>query len=132
MAVMTSEGRSQNLKTDSTFLPNTQLRTALRIIEKAKLQEEELRLVKEQNVFLYQRINVKDSVIRAGANTTTAYQSMVDNYEKDRGLWQTQVAIQSATASVLSKDLKRQKRKTFLVGLTGALSTAGLLYLLIK
>ena len=126
--LLTSQGHSQRLKNDSTCLPNTQLRLALKLIEKGKAATTALLVQKDQNELLRVRIRVKDSVISLQQKRDTVYQQLVDGYQKDNQRLQEQSEARAAVIAKMRQDIKKQKRKTFLTYLAGLLTAAGLAY----
>lgn len=79
---MTLFAVSQNSKKDSvTCIPNVQLRTALRLIEKGKFAEQQLQ-VADSNIFILEtRISNKDQIILKFDTLENQYKTLVANAE---------------------------------------------------
>ena len=78
--LMTLCGRSQPSRSDSTLLPNGQLRIALQKIEQGKQCAEELKLQQQANDILYLRLSVRDSIIYSYKSKGDLLNDLLDNY----------------------------------------------------
>lgn len=136
MLLMTFSGSSQNSRqiqhSDSTIVPNEQLRAALKLIEKGKLCEKELSLLGRQVVMLENRLNIKDSIVGILYDRLDIAERIRETYRRDSSLYEMEVAGLNGVITVLKKDLKKQKRKTF-IARAGMVAIAGVsAYLLLK
>lgn len=82
MAAWTSKGISQNSSDSVTFIPNTQLRKAINLIENGKIVKQELELVKERSVVLEYRISTKDSIISQYLTKEKNWNKIDANYKQ--------------------------------------------------
>jgi hypothetical protein len=117
---------------DSTCLPNSQLKLALKKIEEGKLAIAELKLEQSENELLNKRIAIKDSIIAAHLNRHSYSERIIDSYKRSEASYEEQLKISGREIARLQKDLKRQKRKTFFAKVTGLVATAGTIYFFIK
>ena len=129
-------GSSQNLqpiqRSDSTLVPNVQLRAALKLIEKGKMCERELELVGRQVLLLEWRVRVKDSVIESLHKRIDIAAQIRETYRRDSSIHVMEVAGLNCVITGLKKDLKKQKRKTF-IARAGMVAIAGVgAYLILK
>lgn len=123
--------RSQSLK-DSTLIPNTQLRIALKLIETGKQDAEELNMQRQYNSLLLKRIELRDSIIN-NLETLNDYNGLIiKDYITSEQLLIHQKTNLEKDVSYLEKQLKRQKRKTVFTSITSAvgISAAALLLIL--
>lgn len=97
---------------DSTCLPNTQLRAALKLIEKGRQCEYELELHQQALSIAERRMMTKDSIISIMADRINIAGAIRETYERDVELYQIENRSLSLTIAGLKKDLKKQKRKT--------------------
>ena len=123
-------GKSQKLP-DSTMLPNQQIKTLLKIAKELQYTSAELANVKQENNLLYQRITVKDTLIAQGEVKADLLNKMVENkiLETENLLQQKSLLMDCIKQS--EKNLRKQKHKTFFVGLLGTLTNALVTFLFI-
>ena len=136
ICLTTFYGSSQNLqpiqRSDSTLVPNVQLRAALKLIEKGKMCERELELVGRQVLLLEWRVRVKDSVIESLHERIDIAAQIRETYRRDSALHALEVVGLTDVITGLKKDLKKQKRKTF-IARAGMVAIAGVgAYLILK
>lgn len=135
MLLMTFSGSSQSSRTrysDSTIVPNEQLRAALKLIEKGKLCEKELGHIGKQVSLLENRLKIKDSVVAILYDRLDIADQIRETYRRDSSLYVMEVAGLNGVITVLKKDLKKQKRKTF-IARAGMVAIAGVsAYLILK
>lgn len=117
---------------DSTLLPNDQLRLALQKIEEGKQCAQELQLQKEQNKLLYQRIDVKDSIILKYKTVSETLNHLIDNYKLSESNLESQTELQAKGIKKLERSLKWQKVKTLFTAGAGIVGIGTLAYLFIK
>lgn len=128
-------GHSQSLN-DSTCLPNSQLKLALQKIEQLKQCEKELEASNRENYLLFQRIDIKDSIIVAMADKMQVVSNVTESYRRENTLLESDVAQLKVMYAALEKkyktDVGRQKRKKIFSQITtiGLAAFAG--YLILK
>lgn len=111
---------------DSSLIANKDLRKAAILIEQGKSCKALLSLQEQRGELLLLRIGVKDSIISSHALNATAYESIISNYKKTVTNYEEAIAIKDKT---YAKEIKKQKLKTFFIGLISALTIG---YLLVK
>ncbi|HRN93070.1 MAG TPA: hypothetical protein PLS87_11670 [Ferruginibacter sp.] len=136
MLLTTFCGSSQNLlrtqHSDSTIVPNDQLRAALKLIEKGKLCEKEVDLLGRQVAMLENRLNIKDSIVGILNDRLSIAEQIRETYRRDSSIYEMEVAGLNGVIIGLKKDLKKQKRKTF-IARAGMVAIAGVgAYLILK
>jgi hypothetical protein len=109
----------------TTCLPNSQLRTAIYLIERGKLDSAKV-------VLLNARIAIKDSLLAIGAKTEESYKVTIASYEKELALVDDALKELNAQIAKLELALKRQKKKTVWVAILSAAGTATLFILVNK
>lgn len=128
-------GHSQSLN-DSTCLPNSQLKLALQKIEQLKQCEKELEASNRENYLLFQRIDIKDSIIVAMADKMQVVSNVTESYRRENTLLESDVAQLKVMYAALEKkykaDVGKQKRKKIFSQITtiGLAAFAG--YLILK
>lgn len=130
--LLSFQGLSQSSKTDSTVIANSQLKIALKKIEQGKLDAQQLALQIRGNEILRERLLVKDSIIATYQQKEKTDQQLQLSYQQEINSYQLQMNLQNNAIQGLQKKWKQQKRKTFIVGLAGFLTTTGIAYLFIK
>lgn len=122
-----SEGISQT-STDTTCLPNSQLKKVINRIEACKVIEEELNLSKSQLTVANQRVFLKDSIISKlhlqGAN----YERLIENYKKTETTFRSIVDTQEKQINLQKKLIRRKGFSKWIVGALGL----GIGYLIAK
>lgn len=108
---MTYNGISQIVSTDSTSIPNTQLKKAINIIELGKVYKEELNVSVIKIGKLEGLINTKDEIIdeqkkknQYKDSVIVAYKSIVQNMNKS-------LSNAEVSFSLQTKKLRREKLK---------------------
>ena len=113
-------------------MPNVQLRAALKLVERGKLCERELLLTERQVMLLQWRLGVKDSVIESLHERIDIATQIREAYRRDSALHALEVVGLTGIITGLEKDLKKQKRKTF-IARVGMVAIAGVgAYLILK
>ena len=100
----TSKGISQNSTDSVTYIPNSQLRKAINLIENGKVVKKELELTKERSVVLEYRISVKDSVI-------SQYQKKEVNWNKIDANYKSQILNYEDYARNSQKIFEEQRKQ---------------------
>ena len=118
----TKLSHSQTTTIDATLVPNAKLRDAAKLIEKGKICEQRVELMKKKIAFLNQRIAIKDSIISIHGEKDTAQLRIVETYKAEVTNLIEQRDLAKKEMLHQNKLLKRQKRKTVI----GILGTAGL------
>ncbi len=113
-----SEGISQS-STDTTCLPNNQLKRIINRIEACKIIEEELTLSKSQLQLANQRINLKDSVISKLHLQEANYERLVQNYKKTESTFRAVVDTQEKQINLQKKLIRRKGFSKWIVGALG-------------
>jgi hypothetical protein len=125
--LIASEGISQT-STDTTCLPNSQLKKVINRIEACKVIEEELTLSKSQLTVSNERVIVKDSIISKlhlqGAN----YERLIENYKKTETTFRSIVDTQEKQINLQKKLIRRKGFSKWIVGALGL----GIGYLIAK
>jgi hypothetical protein len=100
------------------------LRTALRLIEKGKFAEEQLRIADSSISVLEARIMTKDQVISKYDSLENSYKSLVSNAEGHVKVAEEKSRLDLEWVNKLNNDLRKQKRKTKLAWVIGGAATA--------
>lgn len=115
-----------------TCIPNSKLQLAAKLIEKGKLDSIELDVQRSNVILLNQRIATKNDIIAEYQLKDSTYKRIFSNYDQEQKNMLDQVVLANKQVLVLQKDVRRQKRKTFITGLAGLLATGLTLYLTTK
>jgi Tfp pilus assembly protein PilF len=135
ISLLTLPGLTQSSKpksSDSTCLPNSQLKLALKKIEEGKLAIAELKLEKSENILLNRRIAIKDSIIASHVQKYSYSENIIESYKRAMDTYDEQLKIAGREISQLKKDVKKQKRKTFFARVVATVATTGAIYFMIK
>ncbi len=116
--LIASEGISQT-STDTTCLPNTQLKKIINRIEACKVIEEELTLSKEQLNLAQGRINLKDTTIAKLQLQGANYERLIDNYKKTETSYRSVVDNQQKQINLQNKLIRRKGFSKWIVGALG-------------
>lgn len=116
----------------TTIIENEWLRNAAKLIEKGKIDAERVKLLNEKIDLLNQRIALKDSIISNHTVKDTAQARVVDSYKAEVVNLKEQRDIAVKEMKAQNKQLRRQKRKTVLVGFGTAAVAVGAYFLFIK
>lgn len=123
---------SQSSRNDSTTLPNTQLRAALKLIEEGKLCADVLKLKESQNELLKNKIDNKDSIIANMYLRLSIASDIKETYVRDLKVYTAQNTSLAVQIMKLEKEIRKQKRKTTWsrIGTFAVVAVGG--YLLLK
>lgn len=121
LLVVTAYG-AHSQTSDTTCLPNTQLKQALKLIEQGKVDRIELEQVKGQQVQLQEIVKGKDERIVNLQQQVTTGDVMNANLT-------TQNNLKDQTIASLNKALKKQKTKTVLAGISAVLISGAVIFL---
>lgn len=116
--LIASEGISQT-STDTTCLPNTQLKKVINRIEACKVIEEELTLSKQQLSLATDRINLKDSTISKFQVQGANYERLIENYKKTETTYRAVVDTQEKQLVLQKKLIRRKGFSKWIVGALG-------------
>ncbi len=116
--LIASEGISQT-SSDTTCLPNTQLKNVINRLETCKVIEEELNTTKEQVGVLNNRIILKDSIIGKFQIQTNNYTQVIDNYSRNLKNLENVVSNLKLEVNLQRKAIRRQKLTKWISGLIG-------------
>jgi signal recognition particle GTPase len=114
------------------LLPNTQLRTALKLIEIGKQCEKTLLLTEKQMTLLEKQMSLKDSIISTVREEILMRSQVIDYYKVEIKNVDYQLTNYKSQVKTLEKSLKVQKVKTFFTGFIGVAGMGILTYLLLK
>lgn len=116
--LIASEGISQT-STDTTCIPNTQLKKVINRIEACKVLEEELALSKEQLNLAKDRINLKDTTILKLQLQGSNYERLIENYKKTETTFRSIVDNQEKQIVLQKKLIRRKGFSKWIVGALG-------------
>jgi len=116
--LIASEGISQT-STDTTCIPNTQLKKVINRIEACKVLEEELALSKEQLNLAKDRINLKDTTILKLQLQGSNYERLIENYKKTETTFRSIVDNQEKQIILQKKLIRRKGFSKWIVGALG-------------
>lgn len=121
LLILTASGvHSQT--SDTTCLPNAQLKAALKLIEQGKVDKVELEQVKGQQVQLQEIVKGKDErIVNLSAQITNLSQQ-TENLSQ-------QSTLKDQTITSLNKALRKQKTRTVLAGLSAVLISGAVIFL---
>lgn len=133
MVLLTLCVHSQNSKTsDSTTIPNSQLRAALKLVEQGKHCAEVLALTQKQIELLNAKIDIKDSIIATVYARLAIAADVKQTYINDIKIYEVENKSLNSQIAQLQKSVKKQKRKTTFSRITtlGLAAVAG--YIILK
>ena len=114
---------SQIASDSVTCIPNIQLRKAINLIEKGKVVEEELKLTKEREKYLENRLVIKDSIIYHYATKEQYFKKLDSNYQIELGNLKQVVFNDKLIYNLQSSKIIGLKRKKWLFLAVGSLTT---------
>jgi len=114
---------SQIASDSVTSIPNSQLRKAINLIEKGKVMEEELKLTKEREKYLENRLVIKDSIIYHYATKEQYFKKLDSNYQIELGNLKQVVFNDKLIYNLQSSKIIGLKRKKWLFLAVGSLTT---------
>lgn len=115
---------------DSSLIPNSQLRTALKLIEEGKQCAEVLKLTELQNGLLINKIDLKDSIITTMYNRLSIITDIKETYVRDVKLYMLENNALRVKVAEGEKALKKEKRRAKL-GRLATVAAAGIVAALI-
>ena len=113
-----SVGISQT-SSDTTCLPNAQLKKAINLIERGKVAEEELGHTKQLVTILENKVTVKDSVITKLFAEKDIYTNLVRNYEQQVSNDKNIIKNLEKSITLEKRISRKQKLSKWIVGLAG-------------
>ena len=116
----------------TTTIENEWLRNAAKLIEKGKVDAERIKLLNEKISLLEQRIAIKDSMIRVSVLKDTIDSKVIETYKAEVQNLKDQRDIAVSEMKKQNKALRRQKRKTVLVGIGTAGSAVAAYFIFLK
>lgn len=132
---MTLSANSQTSK-DSTKLPNSQLRIALKLIEEGKYCSKERDLLQKQNDILYQRLDQKDTTIAIQDRRLAVRDQIESTYEMKGKIYEAENAAlikkNKDEKEAADMALKKSKAKLTTWKIGTVLVAGGAAYLLLK
>jgi hypothetical protein len=101
---MISKGISQNSIDSVTCIPNNQLRNAIKKLEECQIIKEQLIISQENNGYLLNRIEIKDSIINIYKQADSLQNQQKENFEylinnlnkqaeNNKKIWEAQTKI---------------------------------------
>lgn len=127
---------SQTSKSDTTCLPNSQLKAALVKIEQGKQAAFELKAAKRENELLSRDNLTKDSLIAVMIYRQDIFKRIEATYQQDSIIYTNHVKLLQNNISALTvshkKEIGKQKRKTFAAKAVAGLLGAAAGYLALK
>lgn len=115
--------------TSSTRIPNVNLRAAVKIIESLRIDS---LLMSRDIKRLSDQVTARNMTIRALNGRIETFKLLSANYEKQIGNLSKQNDLASRLTKSLSSQVKRERKKTIIVGIGGVVATALTLYLTTK
>ena len=100
-------------------IPNSQLKKAITIIEKSKITDEELSILKVKLSIFQTSLNVKDSVINIYKSKEIDYKNILQNQTNAITLSNKIITNLENNIKINAKLIRRQKTKKWVVGLLG-------------
>ena len=117
---------------DSTALANKDIKSLLAAFDEWKYLKPENRLLNDRVVLLQKKINVKDSIIDTLNYVNDLNGKVILEYAKsEKNLIDQRMNLENEI-SLLSRKLKRQKKKTFLTSLVGGIGIIATGILILK
>lgn len=113
-----SVGISQT-SSDTTCLPNAQLKKAINLIERGKVAEEELGHTKQLVTILENKVTVKDSVITKLFAEKDIYSNLVRNYEQQVSNDKNIIKNLEKSITLEKRISRKQKLSKWIVGIAG-------------
>ena len=122
MALLSCAARSQPSKTDSTLLPNAQLRLALQQIEAGRLAMGQVEVQRRMIGLLELRLAQRDSALALYAGRDATWSALRANFNQALALDRSRMEAQSREIAQLQRRLRTARRAT-LIG-AGTLASA--------
>lgn len=113
-----SVGISQT-SSDTTCLPNSQLKKAINLIERGKVAEEELGHTKQLVTVLENKVTVKDSVINKLFAEKDIYTALIKNFEQEVANDKNIIKNLEKSITLEKRISRKQKLSKWVVGLAG-------------
>jgi hypothetical protein len=104
---------------DTTCLPNAQLKKAINLIERGKVAEEELIHTKKLVTVLENKVTVKDSVITKLFAEKDIYSNLVRNYEQELSNDKNIIKNLEKSITLEKRISRKQKLSKWIVGVAG-------------
>ena len=104
---------------DTTCLPNSQLKKAINLIERGKVAEEELVHTKKLVTVLENKVTVKDSVITKLFAEKDIYSNLVRNYEQELSNDKNIIKNLEKSITLEKRISRKQKLSKWIVGVAG-------------
>lgn len=104
---------------DTTCLPNSQLKKAINLIERGKVAEEELGHTKQLVTILESKVTVKDSVINKLFAEKDIYTALIKNFEQEVANDKNIIKNLEKSITLEKRISRKQKLSKWVVGLAG-------------
>lgn len=130
--ILSSFNVQSQTRQDSTALANKDIKSLLAAFDEWKYLKPENRLLNDRVVLLQKKINVKDSIIDTLNYVNDLNGKVILEYAKsEKNLIDQRMNLENEI-SLLSRKLKRQKKKTFLTSLVGGIGIIATGILILK
>jgi len=110
---------SQTLNDSLICIPNSQLKKAIVLIEKAKVLENELSITKDKIDVFQDIVKVKDSVIKIFQDKEIAYKNILQNQTNIISSSNQIITNLEKNLELKAKLVRRQRNKKWVVGILG-------------
>lgn len=131
LVVATLSAHTQGLK-DSTTIPNSQLRIALQLVEQGRQCEQESTLLKSKIELLYDKIELKDSIIQSINLQVQTKDNIIGFYKSSEANLLLQKSNYESQVKSLTKQVKVQKAKKAINGILGVAAVIGVTIFFLK
>lgn len=130
--ILSSFNVQSQTRQDSTALANKDIKSLLAAFDEWKYLKPENRLLNDRVMLLQKKINVKDSIIDTLNYVNDLNGKVILEYAKsEKNLIDQRMNLENEI-SLLSRKLKRQKKKTFLTSLVGGIGIIATGILILK
>ena len=117
--LLTVSAAISQTSSDTTCLPNAQLKKAINLIERGKVAEEELVHTKQLVTILENKVTVKDSVITKLFAEKDIYSNLVRNYEQELSNDKNIIKNLEKSITLEKRISRKQKLSKWIVGVAG-------------
>ena len=129
LIIILSSFRAQSqTSSDSTKLANADIKVLLKIGDDWKRLSEEVILLNDRNVILYEKIFLRDSVITTQANSLSKYESVIAGHQRSEANLIAQRKNLELALKKMTRKAKWNNTKSFIGG--AGIVIVGALYLL--
>ena len=129
--MQTYSGSTQTVSANTCPTDN-QLRIVLQEAERGRQCESESKLLKSKIDFLYQKIEIKDSIIQIDKLQLQTRANIIEAYKINEGLSNVQIIAYKSEVKALTKQVKKEKIRNGFLTSAVIIGGAALAYVLIK